>query len=161
MMDLLILYRVVRRRRDDAHGRAVCGRRERVERSLEELRGSRPGDEVVPVDHGVADEAVEASHLALKPGLDEPAEAAEVGEVAHRLPSGDHDRRAVARPVPELLVQGRVAAARTQSEYRNKRSPRVQYPTCMDRDILNYSSQIETDGLVKTTTENGRKEIDG
>jgi len=31
----------------------------------------------------------------------------------------------------------------------------------MDRYILNYSSQIETDGLVKTTTENGRKEIDG
>ena len=108
-------YRVVGRSGDDADGLAggsgggVGG--EGVERGHEELGGAGADEDVVAVDGGVADDAVEAAHLAVELRLEEPADVGHVGEVAHRLPPRDDDLRRVAGLPPELLEHGRVAAA--------------------------------------------------
>ena len=105
-------YRVVRRRRDDGDGLVPARRRaERVHGGLVQLGGAGADHEVVPIDHGVSDDAVESAHLALQLWLEEPAERGGVGEVAHHLPAADHGGPAVPDLPPERLVHRRVATA--------------------------------------------------
>lgn len=85
---------------------------------------------MVSINHGIADEPVETPHLALEARLDEPADATEVGEVAHRLPSRDEDGGAVSCPAPELLIHSRVATTTTKE--RNKEVKRMCSVACMD-----------------------------
>lgn len=114
------LYRIVGRGGDDAGGGAVAAVAavgEGVERGLEELRGAGADDDVAAVvRHCVADEAVEAADLGGEFGLQEPAQGGGVGEVAHRPPPRDHDRRLLPRLLPERLEHRRIAAARITTQ---------------------------------------------